>query len=555
MLKCLNLRKRITARSRDATQNTEDRITRQLNLFISSLILQFIRKLILYDRIVTGDMEAEIGGNFDQYQHFISDFAKPLTSLLGSEISVPINLGLTITTFAARKLRKKFNKEKARKIISILPLDDSSTTLFVALLACDICRMFEHQVVLATQDTASINLRLLAKVTAKRVLNHMAKSNLLNDNSVVSIVDKNSMSYNQLEDLARICVSGVRDGISKHSSERLFDKSRDKSIACGDLLTQLGLIDGAVGEKGTGVYFPDQKHYVKQWGYRRPSLISDYELKPLIENGQLPSDDKLRDKGYKVVPFDTAVWEHFSYSSHLSAVNNFESLKEYATSALKKTLTDEDEHFTAETLKDLKIKVENLPKKEDLHREIDGVMATLNQMITKEGVEEIVNKLEKGCFSKIDDAIGILKKVESNMDKLRSDFNEFTSVFRSKSDAEISEKGTLRSFGHQENKFNSEYDLVEILQHVPNVAKTEHAVVRKEFEKNLLEALQNVHKCSGHVLVHGIGGCGNINEDGLLKTMHELMRDLDIAVSDEIGKTLSDLCKFLGGAINGNCNK
>ncbi|EDV19093.1 uncharacterized protein TRIADDRAFT_62454 [Trichoplax adhaerens] len=511
MFKRLKLRKHSTTVRRNVTQHTKDQSIKQIHLFISSFILEFIQKLILYDRISTGDIEAEIGRNFEQYQQFISDFAKPLTSLLGSEISVPINLGLTITTFAARKLKKKLNKEKASKIISILPPDDSSSTLFVALLACDICRMYEHQILSAAQDTGCLylNIRKLAKAAAKRVLNHMAKSNSLSDNSVIRIMDNKSNSYNQLVDLYGNCVSGVYYGFSKNSSEKLFAKNRDLKIACGDLLTQLGLVFGGVGEKGKGSYAPSQIKYIKQWGYRRPSIIFDYhiykdfELK-ITDDGKLPSDKTFTDRGWIVVQFDTSDWKNYKYLSPLSSLHNFESLREYAISALKKTLTNEDEQFTAQILSDLKIKVQSLPNKEDLHKEIDDVMKILDQMITKEGVEKIVNKLQNGIFSEIGKAIGLLNKAITNIDKLQSDFSEFKETFSSKIGTEIPDKGDLCNFRHQENNFNSDYDLIGI----PDTP-AEMYITRKEFVGEIVSKIVEIQNSSKRsILIYGIGGGG-----------------------------------------------
>ncbi|RDD36602.1 Apoptotic protease-activating factor 1, partial [Trichoplax sp. H2] len=497
MFQCSKSRRHKATRSSNTTQDTKDdtkdQSFRHIHLFISSFILEYIRKLILYDRIATGDMEPEIGRNFEQYQNFISDFAKPMTSLLGSEISVPINLGLTISTFAARKLKKKQNKKKARKIISILPPDDNLSMLFVALLACDICRMFEHQILSVAQDTSCpyANIRLLAKVAAKRTLNHIATSSLLIDSSVIRIMDEKSNSYNQLENFYGDCVSGVYHGSSKNSFEKLSGKNKDLNIACGDLLTQLGLIFGGVGGTGKGTYPSSQSDYVERWGYRRPSLIFDYNEFKLktIDDGKLPSDETFTRKGWIVVQFDTSVWKHYKYIGPLSVVDNFECLKKYATSALKKTLTDKDEKFTSEALSDLKVKVQSLPNKEYLHGEIDSVIKMLNQMITKDDMEEIVNKLQDGFFSQIGKVFGKLHKVESDIDKLRADFNELKNAFDLKTETE-------------------NCNLMVPLRDVPYSSSSAYYIVRQNFIKEINENILKLQDLGDRVLVSGCAGSG-----------------------------------------------
>ena len=78
--------------------------------FLSLLITNFIQKLAVYTSIARGENPSKTGNAYDNFQKMIQDFVKPIVSLLGTEISAPVNIGLSLLTYTSYAIKKKIKQ-------------------------------------------------------------------------------------------------------------------------------------------------------------------------------------------------------------------------------------------------------------------------------------------------------------------------------------------------------------------------------------------------------------------------------------------------------------
>ena len=65
-------------------------------------------------------------------------------------------------------------KDKVDKIVNNLHLEDGHSRMIIVMVICDICRMFEHQIILLSKEGSKTNLTLFAKAIVSRAINYIA---------------------------------------------------------------------------------------------------------------------------------------------------------------------------------------------------------------------------------------------------------------------------------------------------------------------------------------------------------------------------------------------
>lgn len=357
-----------------------------LKQFLISGINLFLKKLAVSLLIASGEAPQNQRDVYENFQRITSDIVKPIISMCGSEISVPANAGLTLITYAAYKIKKKLNKEKAKRIVDVFTSEnnDHEPSLIFAMVVCDICRMFEHQIILLGKTGPTRNIKFLAKAVIKRALNYFTDTGNLESLNLI----KNSSTF--AEDLAKHLIYGVFRGISRASSKSLDCKAEfgKKSLTCGDIIDQLGISIGDMKNSATAYYFNNQfDRYIKHLGYRRSSIMLDPEHISDSNCSYLPL------KAYKPSERHNLAsnsLKHMNYNSKITALKSVEELQLYAVRVLRCVLCEDHSYYVEESLKSLRAVAADLPKKDDLHKEINMVMDQIQQLNDKDELAQLM---------------------------------------------------------------------------------------------------------------------------------------------------------------------
>ncbi|RDD38720.1 Apoptotic protease-activating factor 1 [Trichoplax sp. H2] len=475
-----------------------------LKQFLTQFITRFLEKLAVYSMIVTGDLSSNPGKNFKSFQKIVFDIIRPAASLLGTEVSLPINIGLTLVAYTAMGIKKKIQKQKAKRILNTLRPNSNLTVLLISILACDTCRMYEHQINLLGKEASYGNIKILANTIVKRVLNFISSNAV----SAQKETDDTENSSTNLEAMAKQWIYGVFDGISKTSSKdvTITINGKRQKFACGDLLTQLGVTLGDMKQTAKVYYFEDQyKDYIKFLGHRRSSLLLDPRNIRKTNSAYLPLSEYSEENSHCLKSDEL---KNFFYNSKITSLKDFIELKQYAKKILKLVFCDDPTYCIKESLKSLKDMTTELVSKDALHKEIE---ITLKQM---------EQKLPKA----IEEAIQLFQTEFLSMDKLLSEMNERFKTIESAT-RQIHNTVTESLVLAQEHLSltRSLHDLVATnetlsvakngwrtmrLQDMFNIPAYPVCIVRKEFIDKIEKALQCINEKDINIFVYGRGGSG-----------------------------------------------
>ena len=364
-----------------------------LKQFLTSGINLFLEKLAVSSLIASGEVPQNNGNIYENFHQITSDIVKPIISMCGSEVSVPVNAGITLIAYAAYRVKKKINKDKAKRTVDVFTSDDNVSSLIFAMTICDICRMLEHQIILLGKTGPARNIKFLAEAIVKRSLNYVTDTGYLD----CIKLHRNSSTFTN--DMAKHLIFGVFRGKSKKSSKSLDFKVKNVKIkfTCGDIIDQLGITIGDMQNSATAYYFDDQfDRYIKYLGHRRSSVLLDPEHMSDNNCSYLPL------KAYRLSEchnLASSYFKHMDYKSKITTLKNIEQLQQYALQVLRCVLCEDHCYYIEESLKSLRAVAANLATKDDLHKEIDIVIDQIKQLDNKDELSQLIRIMQSEFLS------------------------------------------------------------------------------------------------------------------------------------------------------------
>ncbi|EDV19413.1 uncharacterized protein TRIADDRAFT_62115 [Trichoplax adhaerens] len=502
---------------------------RLLKNFMISCINKFIAKITLYSAIAKGDKDIPV----TNFQRLINDLVKPIVSLLGSEIALPVNIGLSVISYTSYQIKRKLAKDKARKITDALDTCHHSILLIVSLIVCDVCRMFQNQIIMITEADATSNKEVLTNAIVNRVLNYVSKNKLADD--ARCIVKAHETTFSEVLEVARIGITGLFEGESKKSSKvlKINYNGTDREITCGNLLKLLPVL---IENQRITCHRKDfEKQYEKIWGNRKSSLLAE----PCFSFIPSSKDSKVDSEEYSLETLHPADLKSNICESQLSKVVDIESLSSYSIYLLKMSLCDSKTGLIMDAVKDIRNLAEKIDRWQEFCNQVKDALDQLTQLPTKTEVELLINPI----YAELKRHESKSRDMQLQIDAVHQDTKN---LLRFNADLLALVKDINSRKARMPTK---DPNTLEILQHVPHIGTTEHLIVRKDFQDRILEALTKIQYNSGHVLVYGIGGCGNINEDKLLQILNKLTYEISINIPNELRKSLPEFCNAIEGAL------
>ena len=342
--------------------------SRYLKEFLIFGIHEFLADLRIRSFIASGmapdnERDREFCKNFQEVTRSIASFG-------GSGISGLTNIVLAICNSAA----KSYQLNKAKNIVNVLAPDNQRSKQIIAIVICDICRIFEHQIISMGTTGSNANIKLFAKTIVSRALKYIAYTgNKKAKELKKEIKDNDDKIF--IEDMAKHLIFGVFRGSSgKWDNKYLSFKDKDdiyQKCTCGDIITQLGIAFGDMKNSADVYYFKNQSEkYISKFGYRRSSVYSS-RIRDEYYEEYLPLDSFAEESSYCHCHLDKSGCRSLGqmYSdSKITDIKDIEGLLSNAKDILEVVLLEDSDYFTEKMLNHIAAKMDVL---EDLITKAD----------------------------------------------------------------------------------------------------------------------------------------------------------------------------------------
>ena len=301
-----------------------------LKKFLQYGINNLVQKWAEYCLIVDG----KDPNNQDQLsktiQEITDNIAKPLESAL--HIPAPISAILSICYFLVGKYHKYTLKKQATKVTDFCVPANNIARIF-ALVICDLCRMFEHQIILLHTTGSYDCIEHFAKAIIERAFNYILD---MTDGNRSNLDYKKCLTNHQ--NMARRLVCCILLGKSEESCQQFHLQTVDgiKTFTYRDILDSLGIVidDCEHLATATAYYYssqPDQ--YIKYLGYCRSSVLLNNQHIEQNTDSYVPQE--CQDKSYHIHDLKDVSTMEMNYGSKITAIKNVKELEKFAIRALQ----------------------------------------------------------------------------------------------------------------------------------------------------------------------------------------------------------------------------
>ena len=299
----------------------------KMRQFIATFIQQFICKLETYGQEVEREIDPKTGKRANVLDTAVTVAGDAMSMVpFGSAISSTLKLSRTVVS----KTAQYKHRCKAKSVINRLDPGIEGTKLSIALMACDLARMFEQQIsMIECQGASYYYIKKFATDIVDRIIDFMANQK-----------DTPRKSEEQYQ-LAKYALEGALKGKSKTGTYNLnpgrmlimsIDERRVE-INSSKLIENVGIKIENVGIKienqpSPGLYRRQSgtEEKYQDCGFRRQSLI----------NPNIDDMDK-----YELATNVKATIAQYPYQTELSLINDVESLQHYAKTALDAVTLDD----------------------------------------------------------------------------------------------------------------------------------------------------------------------------------------------------------------------